>query len=246
VEQLPPRFKKARSGPDEEKGMISPAETRDAFRQSAIRFLASIAALSVAGLALVISHPAWWPLSLVTVGSTPFLYRLAGLSRFRSVDPVVASGPMKRLPQAGYSVWHDVRVGDRVIAHVVVGPAGVFAISTVTWPGRFEVCEDVALRHSRKETGRLLWEASLDAAAVKGRLRAVGLRRVPVRAVMAATRAGVSGEPLDLEQAVVMRVSQVEAYVLSCPSSLAPAQIDRAVAAFEGEQPKERTRPGRG
>jgi hypothetical protein len=246
VKLFSPRFKQARSGPDEERGMISPAEARDAFRQSAIRFLACIAALSVAGLALVISHPAWWPLSLITVGSVPFLYRLAGLGRFRSMGVVGGTRPMASLGPAGYSIWHDVAVDDRMVSHVVVGPAGVFAVSRVTWPGRFEVNEDGALRHSRREPGRLLWEASLDAAAVKGRLRAVGLRRVPVRAVIAATRARVSGEPLDPEQAVVMRMSQVEAYVLSCPLSLAPTQIDRAAAAFEGEQPKERTRPGRG
>src|SRR5919197_2088844 len=97
---FPPRFKRTRSGPDEETGMISPADARDAFRQSAIRFLACIAALSVAGLALVISHPAWWPLSLVTAGSVPFLYRLAGLGRFRSLGMVGGPRPMTRLGHA--------------------------------------------------------------------------------------------------------------------------------------------------
>jgi hypothetical protein len=243
---IAPRFKRTRRGSDEETGMISPADARDAFRQSAIRFLACIAALSVAGLALVIAHPSWWPLSLVTVGTVPFLYHLAGLGRLRSVGAVAASGPMTRLGHAGYAVWHDVTVGDRTVSHVVVGPTGVFALSRVTWPGRFDIGGSGGLLHSRKDAGALMWEASRDATAVKGRLRAAGLRRVPVHAVIAATRAGVPEGPLDLGQAVVVRMSRVEAYVRSCPVSLGPEQVDRAVAAFDGEQPTERTRPGRG
>jgi hypothetical protein len=226
--------------------MISPARASDAFRQSAIRFLASIAALSVAGLALVIVNPAWWPLSLVTAGSVPILYHLAGLGRLRGFGSPAASGPMTRLGHAGYSVWHDVTIGDRVVSHLIVGRTGVFAVSRVTWPGRFEIGHSGALLHSRKDPGALMWEASRDAAAVKARLRAAGLRTVAVRPIIGATRAGVAQGSLDLGQAVLVRMSHVEAYVRSCPVSLAPEQMGRAVAAFEGEQPTERSRPGRG
>ncbi|HEY3210554.1 MAG TPA: nuclease-related domain-containing protein [Actinomycetota bacterium] len=226
--------------------MISSAAAKDAFRQSAIRFLSCIAALSVAGLALVITHPAWWPVSLVTAGSIPFLYHLAGLGRFHGAGAVGAFGVMERLARTGYSVWHDVAVGDRVVSHVVVGPAGVFAISRVAWSGRFHSSEDGGLRHSRKDAGRLVWEASRDAAAVKARLRAVGLRTVPVRAVIGVTRAGISGAPIDVGQAVLVRMVDIPAYVLSSGPALAHEQVARAVTAFEGEEPTERSRPGRG
>ena len=101
-------FKRTPPGPDDGRGMTSSAAAKDAFRQSAIRFLFCIAALSVAGLALVITHPAWWPVSLVTAGSIPFLYHLAGLGRFHGTGAVGAVGVMERLACTGYSVWHDV------------------------------------------------------------------------------------------------------------------------------------------
>jgi nuclease-like protein len=239
-------FKRTRPGPDDGVGMFPSVAAKDAFRQSAIRFLACLAALSVAGLALVITHPAWWPLSLVTAGSIPFLYHLAGLGRFRGTEPVAAGGAMERLGHAGYSIWHDVTIGERTVSHVVVGPTGVFAISRVTWSGRLELGEDGGLRHSRRDAAALVWEASRDAAAVKARLRAVGLRGVPVRALIAATRARISEGPLDFGQAILMRVADVQSYVLSGAPTLAPEQVARAIAAFEGEEPTERSRPGRG
>src|SRR6266540_1336015 len=134
---FPVGFKRTRRESDDCGGMISPDEAKDAFRQSAIRFLACIAALSVAGLGLVITHPAWWPVSVVTAGSIPLLYHLAGLGRLRATGTVAAFGVMERLGLAGYSIWHDVAVGERVISHIVIGPTGVFSISKVTWSGRF-------------------------------------------------------------------------------------------------------------
>jgi hypothetical protein len=246
MKTFPAGFKRTGCESDDCGGMISPAEAKDAFRQSVIRFLACIAALSVAGLGLVITHPAWWPVSVVTAGSIPLLYHWAGLGRLRAAGSVAAFGVMERLGLAGYSIWHDVAVGDRVASHVVIGSTGVFAISRVTWSGRFHVSDDGGLRHSRNDVGKLAWEASKDVVAIKARLRSVGLRKVPVRAVIAATRDGIPRGPVDVGQAVFMRMPEVAAYVLSSPPALAPEQVARAIAAFEGEQPTERSRPGRG
>jgi hypothetical protein len=239
------RFKRPPVASDEVGGMISPAATRDAFRQSAIMFMACIAALSVAGLALVFTHPAWWPVSAVTAGSVPLLYQLAGLGRVRRAGTMVAFGVMERLVAAGCSVWHDVAVGDRVVSHVVIAPTGVFAISRLTWPGRFQAGEDGWPRHPRHDAGALVWEAGKDAAAVRARLRRVGLQRVPVRAVLAATRASLPSGQIEAGRAVLMRMVDVPRFVTSGPPSLAPEQMARAAAAFEGEEPTERSRPGR-
>jgi nuclease-like protein len=224
--------------------MIPSTATVNAFRQSAIRFLACIAALSAAGLALVITNPSWWPVSLVTVGTIPFLYHFAGPRRLVH-GAVGATGVLEHLEARGYGVWHRVCVGDRVICHVVVGPTGVFVVTRIGWSGRFRMGQDGWVRHSRKDASRLVWEASRDAAAVKGRLRAAGLRTVPVRAVVALTRARISQDWIDLGQATVMRVSQVPKYVLSSSGSLSPEQVARAMAAFGGEEPTQRSRPGR-
>jgi hypothetical protein len=116
----------------------------------------------------------------------------------------------------------------------------------VTWAGSFTSDPDGSLRHSGNEAGELVWKASKDAAAIKARLRTAGLRRVPVRAVIAATRAGTEEGPIDVGQAVLVRMADLPAYVLSGPSSLDPGQVARAIAAFEGEEPTERSRPGRG
>jgi Nuclease-related domain len=243
---FPTGFKRTRCESDDCEGMISPVRATDAFRQSAIRFLACIAALSVAGLALVLTNPAWWPVSMVTAGSIPLVYHLAGLGKLRAGGSVAAMGVMERLGLAGYSIWHDVSVGDRVVSHVVVGPTGVFSISNVNWSGRFLLTSEGSLRHTRGDVGGLAWEASRNVVAIKTRLRAVGLRRIPVRAVIAATRAGMPRGPIDAGQAAFMRMGDVVSYVLSATPSLAPQQVTRAIAAFEGEEPTERTRPGRG
>jgi hypothetical protein len=243
---FPSGFKRTPCQSDDCEGMISPARATDAFRHSAIRFLACIAALSVAGLALFLTNPSWWPVSMVTAGSIPLVYHLAGLGKLRAGGTLAVVGVMERLGLAGYSIWHEVSVGDRVVSHVVVGPTGVFSISKVTWSGRFLVSGEGALRHTRGNAGGLAWEASKDVVAIKARLRSVGLRRIPVQAVIAATRAGMPPRPVDAGQAVFMRMDAVSSYVLSATPSLAPEQVARAVAAFEGEQPTERTRPGRG
>lgn len=223
--------------------MISPTEAKDAFRQSAIRFLACIASLSVAGLALVITHPSWWPVSMVTVGSMPLLYHLAGPRRFRG-GADWAVDVLTRLDRQGYSVWHDVLVGDRVVPHLVVGPAGVFAITRSRWSGRFKLGRDGWLRHTRRDVGDLVWEASRDAVAVKSRLRQAGLRKVPVHAVVALTRARIPQSSIDLGQAVFVRLAGMPAFVLAQPASLSRDQITRAISAFGGEEPTERSRPG--
>lgn len=240
------RFKRARPAPDDGIGMrISPTATKDAFRQSAIRFLACIASLSVAGLALVITHPGWWPLSMVTVGSIPLLYHLAGPRRFGG-GAVWAVDTLSRLKRRGYGVWHDVLLGNRVVSHVVVGPTGVFAITRIGWSGRFRQGKDGWLHHSRENAGAVVWEAARDAVVVKRRLREAGLRKVPVQAVIALTRARIPRASIDLEQAVFVRMADVSGHVLSEPVSMSREQVVRAMAAFGGEEPKERSRPGRG
>jgi nuclease-like protein len=240
-----PGFKRARLASDVDGGMISSAATKEAIRQSVIRFLACIAALSMAGLALVVTHPGWWPVSLVTVGSMPLLYQLAGPRRFGG-GAGVAVGAFDPLEGHGFRVWHDVIVGDRVVRHVVVGPTGVFAITRIGWPGRFRMGHDGWLRHSRKDVGGVVWEASRDAAAVKSRLREAGLRSVPVRAIVAITRARITRGSIDLGQATFMRIAEVPGHVLSSGVSLSREQVARAAAAFGGEEPSERSRPGRG
>jgi hypothetical protein len=242
---FPSRFKRARSGPDDGIGMISTTAAKDDFRHSAIRFLACIASLSVAGLALFLTNPGWWPVSVVTVAAIPLLYQLAGL---RAMRAGVASGigAFERLERRRYGVWHDVAVGDRVVSHLVVGPTGVFAISRIGWSGWFRSGQDGWLHHNRKDVGELVWEATRDAAAVKNRLRQAGLRKVPVQAVVALTRARLPKASIDLRQAVFVRMPDVSRYVLSQPASLPPEQLARAQAAFRGEEPTERSRPSRG
>lgn len=240
-----PRFKRARSASDGEVGMISPTAAKDAFRQSAIRFLACIASLSVVGLALVFTHPAWWPVSVVTVASIPLLYHLAGPRTFGG-GAVWAIETLTHLPRQGFGVWHDVLVGDRVVSHLIVGPTGVYAVGRVACPGRFRSDKDGWLHHEREDAGELMWNATRDAAAVRNRLRQVGLRKLPVQAVIALTRARIPQRSVDLGQAVFVRMSDVSGYVLSQPASLSREQVARAQAAFRGEEPTERSRPGRG
>jgi hypothetical protein len=224
--------------------MISTTAAKDDFRHSAIRFLACIASLSVAGLALVLTNPGWWPVSVVTVGTIPLLYHLAGLRQMRTGVPG-AIGAFERLERRRYAVWHDIVVGERVISHLVVGPTGVFAISRSGWSGRFRSGQDGWLHHNRKDVGELVWEATRDAAAVRSRLRQAGLRKVPVHAVVAFTRARHSRASIDLGQAVLVRLPDASRYVLSQPASLPPEQVARAQAAFRSEEPTERSRPVR-
>ena len=224
--------------------MISSTVAENAFRHSAIRFLACIAALSVTGLALVLTNPNWWPVSVVTVGMIPFLYHFAD-PRGLVHSALAATSTVERLEARGYGVWRNVCIGDRVVPLLLVGSTGVFAISRVEAPRRFGIGQDRSLHQGGKDASRLLWDASRDAVAVKHRLRAVGLRTVPVRPVVAVTRARLPQGSMDLGQAVVVDVTEVSRYVLSSPICLSREQVARACGAFESEEPTERSRRGR-
>jgi hypothetical protein len=244
VKFFPSRFKRAWPGPDEGVGMISSTAPENAFRHSAIRFLACIAALSMTGLALVITNPRWWPVSVVTVGMIPFLYHFAGPRRLVR-NALAAPGEIELLGARGHSVWQNVFIGDRVVPVVLVGPTGVFAVTRIGRAGRLRLGKDGWLRHRRKDASSLVWEAGRDAAAVKSRLRQAGLKSIPVRAGVALTRARLPRGGIEFGQAVVVRMSEFPKYVLSSPVCLSREQVARACRAFAGEEPTERSRPGR-
>jgi len=87
-----------------------------------------------------------------------------------------------RLP-AGWHVFHDLLVGDRNIDHLVIGPAGVFTISTKNLTGKVWVGPKSVL-HNRRRTD-FLPDASAQARRASQLLSAAVGRPVEVRGVLA-------------------------------------------------------------
>ena len=220
--------------------MSTSASLRGVLRRSPLPLLGTGAVAAAAGLALVIAHPRWWPISVATILAVP---GLAAALRVRSTVRTVDPGDpgirpvFERLEAGGYRVWHDIRVGRQRLDHMIVGPSGAFVIRSVSTPGRLALGhKDGVLRLAGRDAGELVWQVTRQTMAVRGVLADAGLR-VPVRGVVAMTRARFPEGPVDMGKTIFLPVGLVPGYVAHHAAVLDDAQIEqaaRAVPATDG------------
>lgn len=82
-------------------------------------------------------------------------------------------GILARLPEA-YHVFNDFVAGGVHVDHVVVGPAGVFAVETKCWAGAVEVEDGRILVGGQPPDRDPIGQALREAALVAGELKAKG------------------------------------------------------------------------
>lgn len=136
-------------------------------------------ALGAFGTALVMGRYAIWFATtfFAVLVMTAFLWR-KGLRRVESYfkgargeERVAAL--LDSLP-TGWHVFHDFPAGNYHVDHVVVGPAGVFALETKNWSGRVTVEENEVLVGGNLPDRSPLQQTWNEAEAVKEALKRAG------------------------------------------------------------------------
>jgi len=131
------------------------------------------------------------------------------------------SSLLARLPAEAWAVFG----GSGKVGHVVVGPAGLFAISAKGWSGAIEVRDEV-LRHDGRARATAIADAA-DAASLVARL-VPSVPRAHVRSMLCFVRA----EPLATCAAGILLCSSSSLLgtLTSLPPALTPGDVRRASA----------------
>jgi hypothetical protein len=198
---------------------------------SVVLLIAEAALLAVAGFW-------WWPAAVAAFVPLFVLGRAASVGgRLNSVrlqrgiegEERVGS-LLDALQPEGFMVIHDLEIGRGNADHVLVGPTGVFVIETKDWGGRFYRRRG-RLMFNQRAADDVVGPVTVAALAVRGRLESAGMD-VWVRAVVASTRASVSGSPLNLGHVTAVEADDLPAFVRDREETMTSGAIEKAVAAI--------------
>jgi hypothetical protein len=134
------------------------------------------------------------------------------------------------LQPEGFTVINDLEIGRGNADHVLVGPTGVFVIETKDWGGRFYRRRG-RLMFNQRAADDVVGQVTVAALAVRSRLESAGMD-VWVRAVVASTRASVSGSPLNLGHVTAVEADDLLAFVREREGAMASGAVEKAVAAI--------------
>jgi len=144
------------------------------------------------------------------------------------------AGILKNLPD-DYHVFNDFVAGRDHVDHVVLGPAGVFAVETKFWRGKVTIEEGHILLDGRLPSRSPLAQARKEAAEVRIALERLGWKGTvtPVLAFASDTFAQHSAE---LNGAVVMNACELSAAFGTSRVVIAPDELNRIVTLMENNQ----------
>ncbi|MEX2203274.1 MAG: nuclease-related domain-containing protein [Actinomycetota bacterium] len=198
---------------------------------SVVLLVAEAALLAVAGFW-------WWPAAVAAFVPLFVLGRAASvggrLDSVRLQRGIVGEERVASLLDAlqpdGFTVIHDLEIGRGNADHVLVGPTGVFVIETKDWGGRFYRRRG-RLMFNQRPADDVVGQVTVAALAVRGRLESAGMD-VWVRAVIASTRASVSGSPLNLGHVTAVEADDLPAFVREREETMRSGAVEKAVAAI--------------
>jgi hypothetical protein len=207
-----------------------------------LRFALGASVLLIAEAALLaLGGSWWWPLSLLALGLILLLSRSVVLGG--PLDPVAlrngirgeerVAGFLAELEPEGYRVLHDVDLERKNADHVLVGPTGVYVIETKDWTGRFYRSRGRLMFNDRPAKD-VVGQVTSVALAIRGRLEDAGVD-VWVQAVIASSKAKVSGSPIHLGHVTAVEAGQLPAFVRAQRPSMDAGTAERVVAAILGE-----------
>jgi len=144
------------------------------------------------------------------------------------------AGILKNLPDA-YHVFNDFVAGGMHVDHVVVGPAGVFAVETKFWRGKVTVEEGHILLDGRLPSRKPLAQALRETAAVRAALDRLGWKGkiTPVLAFASDTFVQHCAE---LNGAVVINSCELASAFGTKSVVIAPDELSRIVTLMENNQ----------
>jgi hypothetical protein len=161
------------------------------------------------------------------------------LSAFRHVERYFkgargeerVAGILQTLPPQ-YHIFNDFVVGCRHIDHVVVGPAGVFAVETKFWQGVVTIEEGHILLDGQLPSRPPLRQVQREAALVKQALAKAGWVGA-VTPVLAFAGDNFKAHLAEVQGAVVMNASDLKRSFETDRVILSPMELDRLVSLME-------------
>lgn len=141
------------------------------------------------------------------------------------------AGILTNLPDT-YHVFNDFVAGGTHVDHVVVGPAGVFAVETKYWRGNVTIEEGHILVDGQLPTRAPLAQVKKEAALVKGALEQAGWKGA-VTPVLAFAGDNFAAHLAEVQGAVVINACDLRGSFETDRVVLSPAELDRLVRLME-------------
>ena len=141
---------------------------------------------------------------------------------------------LKNLPDA-YHVFNDFVAGGKHVDHVVVGPAGVFAVETKYWRGSVTVEDGHVLLDGQLPDRQPLAQARREAQLVKTTLAAAGWNGA-VTPVLAFASDTFRQHCAEVQGTVVINSCELAKSFATERVVIPPAELDRLIALMENNQ----------
>lgn len=135
---------------------------------------------------------------------------------------------LRALPEQ-YHVFNDFVAGRAHVDHVVVGPAGIFAVETKNWRGQVTVEDDHILVDGRLPSRSPLAQVLREAALVKATLAKAGWTG-PVTPVLAFASNTFTAQIAEVHGAVVMNACDLAKRFATKTVIIPPSELDRLVS----------------
>lgn len=141
------------------------------------------------------------------------------------------AGILKGLPQE-YHVFNDFLAGRNHVDHVVVGPAGVFAVETKCWRGKVTVEDGHILLDGQLPDRSPLAQVLREAAQVKSALAEAGWNGYVTPVLTFASDTFVAHRA-EVQGAVVLNSNELKASFATSRVVIPPAELTRLVQLME-------------
>ena len=183
-------------------------------------------------------YPAWFGLAFfVSLVLTAALW-LKGVRRVESYFKGARGEErvarlLETLP-TGWHVFHDFIAGAYHVDHVVVGPAGVYAVETKNWSGRVTVEEDEVLVGGMLPDRSPLQQARNEADAVKSALTRAGWDGVNAVEPVLCFASDTCVEPCPAVRRVnLFNAARLVGWLVQRPNVLSDNEVARLVQLME-------------
>ena len=141
------------------------------------------------------------------------------------------AGILQSLPDA-YHVFNDFTVGRKHIDHVVVGPAGVFAVETKFWRGVVTIEEGHVLLDGQLPNRSPVDQVVREAALVRRALVALGWKGL-VTPVLAFASDTFAAHRATLKGTLIINSNELKSAFDTERVVIPPAELDRLVSLME-------------
>lgn len=186
--------------------------------------------------ALLIIVPLWGAVALVLSLMFISWSLVKGMRRVESFfkgarGEEMVSGILRELPDA-YHVFNDFLACGKHVDHVVVGPAGVFAVETKFWRGKVTVEEGHVLLNGQLPDRSPLQQALNEAELVRAELKRKGWEGL-VAPVLVFASNNLEARIVELQGVVALNASHLRSSFCTERVVIPPFELDRLVRLME-------------